>query len=328
VEELAVGDMVRTIGGDVKRIVWIGVGRTVAVRGRRNAGTPVIVRKNALADNVPHSDLRVTKGHALYIDDVLIPVECLVNHRSIMWDDHAQEVELYHIELETHDVMLANGAPAESYRDDGNRWLFENANDGWGLPPKTPCAPVLTGGRIVDRIWRQLLERAGPRPGIPLTDDPDLHLLVDGRRIEPDRRGELQYIFRLAGQPDEVRIVSRASAPQELGAARDPRLLGVSVRRIVLVQGTRTLTIDAEDERLTEGFCRFEKDNRIRWTNGDAALPVALFDAFIGAMQLTLHLGCRMTYADVCPPAPQARLTAAWSRPRFSPPVTPAPAPG
>jgi len=66
---------------------------------------------------------------------VLIPVEFLVNHRSIFWDDNAQEVELYHIELETHDVLVANGAPAESYRDDGNRWLFRNANSGWGLPP-------------------------------------------------------------------------------------------------------------------------------------------------------------------------------------------------
>jgi Hint domain len=30
-------------------------------------------------------------------------------------------VSIYHLELDTHDVLLANGAPAESYRDDGNR---------------------------------------------------------------------------------------------------------------------------------------------------------------------------------------------------------------
>jgi hypothetical protein len=90
----------------------------------------VIVRKGALADNVPHHDLRTTKGHSLFIDDVLIPVEFLVNHRSIFWDDRAQEVIVYHIELETHDALIANGAAAESYRDDGNRWLFQNANSG------------------------------------------------------------------------------------------------------------------------------------------------------------------------------------------------------
>jgi len=61
--------------------VWIGIGKVLATRGRRNAATPVIVRKGALADNVPHHDLRVTKGHAFYVDGVLIPVEFLVNHR-------------------------------------------------------------------------------------------------------------------------------------------------------------------------------------------------------------------------------------------------------
>ncbi len=297
VEQLAVGDMLRTVGGGMQRIVWIGTGRVLAVRGRRNAATPVIVRKGALADNVPHHDLRVTKGHAFYVDDVLIPVEFLVNHRSIMWDDHAQEVALYHIELATHDVMFANGAPAESYRDDGNRWLFGNANTGWGLPPKRPYAPVLTGGPIVDAVWRRLLERAGPRPSVPLTDDPDLHILVDGRRIDADRRSNLRYEFRLAARPTAVRIVSRAGAPQELGLSRDPRPLGVALRQIVVTQGRRTQIVGAEDKRLTKGFYEFEVDNGIRWTDGDAHVPGGLFEGFIGRMELALHLGCRTTYA-------------------------------
>ncbi len=298
VEELAVGDMVRTIDGGVKRIVWVGVGRVLAVRGRRNAATPVIVRKGALADNVPQRDLRVSKGHAFYIDGVLIPVEFLVNHRSILWDDHAQEVTLYHIELETHDVVVANGAPAESYRDDGNRWLFHNANSGWDQPPKEPYAAVLTGGPVVNEVWRRLRERAGPRPGVPLTDDPDLHLLVNGQRTDPGFHNDFSYSFRLAARPDTVRIVSRASAPQELGLARDPRPLGVALRRIVLTQGRRVQVIEAEDERLNEGFHQFEAEENIRWTEGNAGVPEALFGHFNGPMELTLHLGCRTSYGD------------------------------
>ena len=85
-------------------------------------------------------------------------------------------------------MLVANGAPAESYRDDGNRWLFRNANSGWDQPPQAPCAPVLTGGPVVDAVWRRLLDRAGPRPGVPLTDDPDLHLLVDGQRVDAASR--------------------------------------------------------------------------------------------------------------------------------------------
>ncbi|HEX4507175.1 MAG TPA: Hint domain-containing protein, partial [Alphaproteobacteria bacterium] len=131
VEHLKTGDPVLTYAGTSRPIAWIGTGRVLVTRGRRTAATPVILRKEALADNIPYEDLRVTKGHAFYVDGVLIPVEFLVNHRSICWDDRAREVTLYHVELETHDVLIANGAPAESYRDDGNRWLFQNANTGW-----------------------------------------------------------------------------------------------------------------------------------------------------------------------------------------------------
>jgi hypothetical protein len=296
VEALAVGDVVRTVEGQ-NRIVWIGTGRVLATRGRRSAATPVIVRKGAVADNVPHSDLRVTKGHALYIDGTLIPVEFLVNHRSIQWDDHAQEVDIYHIELETHDVLLAYGAPAESYRDDGNRWLFQNANTCWGLPQTQPCAPVLTGGAIVDAAWRRLLERAGPRRGVPLTDDPDLHLLVDGRRIDSDSRNDLQYVFRLTTRPTTVRIVSRASAPQELGLAPDPRS-GVALRQIVVTQGFQTRVIDSDDDRLSSGFHKFEVVHGLRWTDGDAIVPEGLFEGSFGPLELVLYLQCKTTYAD------------------------------
>jgi Ca2+-binding RTX toxin-like protein len=291
VESLAVGDMVRTLRGDARRIAWIGEGRVLATRGQRSAATPVVVLKGALGKNVPHHDLRVTKAHGLYIDGVLIPVEFLVNHRSILWDDRAQEVALYHIELETHDVILANGAPAESFRDDGNRWLFRNADSGRNLPPQELCAPLLTGGPIVDRIWRSLLEHAGPRPGIILTDDPDLHLLVDGRRCDPISHNGSTVTFHLPRRPEAVRIASRAGSPAELGVARDPRMLGVAIRRIMVFKGTRSRVLDAADASLTNGFHGFESDNAARWTDGDAELPAALFEGFHGRMDLVLQIG-------------------------------------
>ena len=136
VEQLSIGDAVLTLSGVARPIVWIGVGRVLATRGARSAGSPVIVRRGALADNVPNRDLQVTKGHALYLDGALIPVEELVNGRSIVWDDRARELAIYHVELDTHDVLIADGAPAETYRDDGNRWLFRNVNPAWHLPPQ------------------------------------------------------------------------------------------------------------------------------------------------------------------------------------------------
>jgi len=223
-------------------------------------------------------------------------VEFLANHRSILWDDRAQEVTIYHIELATHAVLLANGAPAESYRDDGNRRLFHNANTGWGNPEKPPCAPVLTGGPLVDAAWRRLLDRAGPRPGLPLTDEPDLHLLVDGQRVDGSPRPNGYYAFELARPPSDLRVISRAGSPAELGLARDPRVLGVAVRQIRLWQGARLRTLDASDRSLVDGFHAFESVNSFRWTNGDAALPAVLFWDIEGACQVELLLGDAMRY--------------------------------
>jgi hypothetical protein len=296
VQCLTVGDMVVSHRGEAHPITWIGTGKVLATRGRRTAATPVIVCKGALADNVPNRDLHVTKGHSLYFDGVLIPVEFLVNHRSILWDDRAQEVEIYHVELAAHDVLLANGAPAESYRDDGNRWLFQNANTGWDQVGKPPCAPVLTGGPVVDAVWRRLLDRAGVRPGMILSDDPDLHVLVDGMRLDAVSRRDAAYVFRLPALAHSVRIVSRAAAPAELGVARDPRVLGVALGGIALLQGSRVRTIAVTDPALSEGFHAFEPDNGLRWTDGDAALPASLFGLLDGAKELVLQVGATASY--------------------------------
>jgi T5SS/PEP-CTERM-associated repeat protein len=302
VERLSAGDRVLTVNGEAREIIWIGTGKVLATRGRRNAATPVIVRKSALADNVPQRDLHVTKGHSLYLDGVLIPVEFLVNHRTILWDDRAQEVTIYHIELLTHDVLLANGAPAESYRDDGNRWLFENSNAGWTMPPQAPCAPVLTGGPIVDAIWQRLLDRAGSRKGPPLTDESDLHLLVDGTRFDPIERSAERCAFRLLREPRNVRIRSRTAIPQELGVARDPRCLGVAVRRIVLAQPRRQRAIEAASASLVDGWHPFEPNDGIRWSDGDAVLPTSLFSNMSRTGMLILHTGPRTLYLDEgCP---------------------------
>jgi hypothetical protein len=298
VEKLKAGDLVRTAHNGPRPVKWIGKGKVLSTRGRRSAATPVIVRKGALADNVPSADLRVTKAHSLYIGEVLIPVEFLVNHRTILWDDRAQEIEIYHVELDSHDVLLANGAPAESYRDDGNRWLFQNANSGWHLPPGEPYAPVLTDGPVVDAIWRQLLDRAGPRHLPPMIDDPDLHLIVDGARVDPVESLGALRVFRLENVPSSIHIASREVVPAELGLARDPRSLGVALRRVAVRQSSKFRLLYARDARLTDGFHPYEAEGNLRWTNGYAALPGEAFAHFKGSVEVVLTLAMTTTYPD------------------------------
>jgi hypothetical protein len=151
---------------------------------------------------------------------------------------------------------------------------------------------------LVDAAWRYLLDRAAPRPALPLTDEADVHLLVDGKRLEPMERRDDMVVFRLVSRPRSVRLVSRAAVPQELGIARDPRMLGIAVGRIVLAQGKQSRAIDAGDARLSKGYHAFEPANCIRWTDGDAEVPRELFAGVSGASMLMVHLGASTRYPD------------------------------
>ena len=301
VEALKIGDKVMTLAGEAKPITWIGHGRRI-LTGENPEARPLIVRADAIAVGVPLRDLYLTRGHSLYLDGVLVPVEFLVNERTILWDDGATEVEFYHIELADHDVLLAEGAPAESYRDDGNRRLFDNPEPPvFAAANMAHYAPVLTGGPEINHIWRQLLDRSGfVEP--ETTEDPDLHLIADGERIDAHavncRAYGYQgiYRFRLERAPMELIIGSRAAVPMRLGLNHDPRCLGVGIRSIALRDPSCALDLDYESPWLGDGFNRPEPELGHRWTDGAAWLPGAALALFGGAFELSIDVGCTTRY--------------------------------
>jgi hypothetical protein len=122
--------------------------------------------------------------------------------------------------------------------------------------------------------------------------------LVNGERVDVQECANGAYVFGLsiANRSTSVRIVSRAAAPGELGLARDPRLLGVALRRLVVRKGRRSRIIDAADKRLVEGFHGYEPDDKLRWTDGDAALPTDLFADLGHGAELVLHLAGTARY--------------------------------
>ena len=72
----------------------------------------VRVRAGAFGSGRPTRDLWLSPDHAVLIGDVLIPVKYLINALSI---DHVPvgTITYYHVELDAHDVLLAEGAAAE-----------------------------------------------------------------------------------------------------------------------------------------------------------------------------------------------------------------------
>ncbi len=291
VEDLRVGDRVVTLSGALKPIVWIGMGRDLVTRANKLV-RPVIVRQGALADGVPKRDLYLTHGHALYLDGALIPVENLVNHRSILWDDGARVVDYYHIELAEHDVVLANGAPAESYYEAGNRAFFHNARPGSQAGAAAPTfAPVLTGGEVVEQVWMRLFRRAGGRIASDTTDDPDLHLVVDGRRLDPAAVDGCTYTFALSQRPEaRLHLRSRSGVPSLLGiTAHDHRRLGIAIHRIVISQPGITTAIEHDAPALLAAGCH-PAETGYCWTDGELALPPHLFAHLSGPSTLAVQI--------------------------------------
>ena len=72
---------------------------------------------------MPRRALFVSPDHALYVDGVLIPARLLVNGTSVV-QVKRKTVTYHHVELARHDVLLAEGLPAESYLDTGDRIKF------------------------------------------------------------------------------------------------------------------------------------------------------------------------------------------------------------
>ena len=109
VEELAIGDLVQVRDAGVAPIKWIGH-RCVDCRchPKPQKVWPVRVRAGAFGDGLPRRDLWLSPDHAVFVDDVLIPIKRLVNGTSIE-QVAMDQITYYHVELAHHDVLLAEG---------------------------------------------------------------------------------------------------------------------------------------------------------------------------------------------------------------------------
>ncbi|WP_226898295.1 Hint domain-containing protein [Mangrovicoccus algicola] len=131
VESLEIGDLVMTPEGKSVPVKWVGR-KTVMKFFQGERARPVRVSAGALGDGVPHRDLVLTADHALIIDGLAINAGALVNGTTISFDplqSLPERVTYFHVETDAHDIILANGAAAETYVDYIGRQAFDNAGE-------------------------------------------------------------------------------------------------------------------------------------------------------------------------------------------------------
>jgi len=291
VEELAVGDLVLTASGERRSIRWLGHRKVDCCKhSRPHEAMAIRIAAHAFGANKPARDLFVSPGHAIGVDvveEVLIPACELVNGATIQQIE-ADEITYWHVELDSHDILLAENLPAESYLDMGNRGFFAESGivDLSADPdPRTRvhadfCRPFHCGDGLVEVVRAQLFARARAL-GWTLRHDPlaDLHLVVDDFRIDPVvRDGCVRFTVPAGAQ--EVWLASDASRPVDVGRGSDRRALGVCVLEISIDDGFAPAhELPLADPRLDESFHPLENDGDHvwRWTKALTRLPEAFW---------------------------------------------------
>ena len=173
VEKLQIGDWVVIMSGATRPIKWIGrrsyTGRFIL--GRKDI-LPICIKAGALSDNVPRRNLWISPCHAMYFESVhregvLIEAKDLVNGTSIVQAERPKAVEYYHVELDSHDVIVAEGAFSETFIDDDSRGMFHNAHEFRRIyaeehvaAPTRYFAPRVDEGYELEAIRGRIAQRA------------------------------------------------------------------------------------------------------------------------------------------------------------------------
>jgi hypothetical protein len=278
VQAFAPGDPIITQAGAKKPVRWIGR-RVMQIGARASADTrPVIVMQNALGPGIPSRPIRLSPSHAVFLDGVLVPVMHLVNGATILRDRKSGSVTYYHLELDRHELVMADGLLLETYLDTGNRGQFEQETGDRGNATQS-CAPLVTGGPRLAKLRRHLHDIA-LRAGFTTTREPELHALAKGAKHLPEMfsiRGKPVARFGLDPDAGRILLVARSASPADTDPDSDDRReLGICLR---------PPRNKAQQLRLGAGWYQKAAGDAGIWMSGSGEVLMPP-----GASALTLHL--------------------------------------
>ncbi|MBS1103102.1 Hint domain-containing protein [Gluconobacter sp. Dm-62] len=297
VETFEIGDSVLTPNGETRTITWVGRAHARVRAGVPDdqAGYPVRILANAIADGVPHADLLVTGEHCLFLNGGFTPARMLVNGASIIWDYSITAYDYLHVETDGHSVILANGLMTESYLDTGNRHSFTQSGRvvAFGGAPASwahdAAAELVTDRARVEPIWMAIAARAGvATTKTATTTDAALRLeLPCGTLLTPRRIVNDRAVFSLPDGVSDVRIISRTSRPCDMVGPflDDRRNLGVLVGNVTLFESASTRQITTHLTTQAEGWYSPDAAS-MRWTAGNAVLNINTMTAAVLTLQI------------------------------------------
>jgi hypothetical protein len=300
VETLQPGDELITASGALRPIRWIGH-RTIDATRHPKPETvwPIRIEAGAIADGLPARTLHVSPDHALFIDGALIPAKALVNGRSIV-QERRDSFTYYHVELDSHDILLADSMPVESYLDTGNRNFFDGNEAPTVLHPdfaqslrvETGCAPFMETGDLVHAVRARILARlAAPT----MTQDAQPVAVSAGLRLPVISVDQSTLRIDLPATACDLTLSSRAVVPAWIdGASEDRRSLGLDIASLTLETATGTIPIDRDSADLVTGWHVHETGHR--WTDGAAIIPAHMLE---GGNALIIRLNSLPSYPVV-----------------------------
>jgi len=151
VQDLSAGDRVLTADGEAKEVLWVGRQSFDTRMGVPPNLRLVRIQAGALGDGLPRRDLEVTADHGIVLDGLVINAAALVNGTTIGWvppREAGNQITIYHVETEGHDVILAEGAPTETFIDYLGRRAFDNYAEYMALYGEERVIPEMAHPRI------------------------------------------------------------------------------------------------------------------------------------------------------------------------------------
>jgi hypothetical protein len=251
---------------------------------------PVCIRAGALGPAQPRRDLWVSPGHGVLVEGQLVCAYLLLNGTTIVQPPHTGEIAYLHIDLGTHDCVLAEGAWSETYYEHLNRDEFDTVDTYRALFPdhaptiQPTCLPYVNQP---DHPALPALQ-AALAPSQSPTDPHGVHLLADGQTILPEQANNGTWRFHLPAGIRTLRLRSNAAVPYATLGLPDLRRLGLRLCAATLVRNGGEIALDLANPTLASGWHALETqaDGPWRWTDGDAELPAAL----LGCAEATLTL--------------------------------------